>query len=100
MCEALRIIADLLPLRRLDQKKKELLQQKEELLRQSKAKATTMDNVKIQIDILMKVRSPVINVAASTQSLFACLIGRNRGAEESHRPRKQHSGNHHIHTHT
>lgn len=40
---------------RLDQKHKELLQQKEELLKESKAKATTMDNVKVQIDTLMKV---------------------------------------------
>lgn len=40
---------------RLDLKKKELVQQKEELLKESKTKAATMDNVKSQIDTLMKV---------------------------------------------
>jgi THO complex subunit 5 len=40
---------------RLDLKKKELVQQKEELLKESKIKVTTMDNVKSQIDVLMKV---------------------------------------------
>jgi len=41
---------------RLDQKKKELVLQKEELLKESKSKSTTMDSVKSQIDVLMKVR--------------------------------------------
>jgi THO complex subunit 5 len=40
---------------RLDLKKKELVQQKEDLLKESKIKVTTMDNVKSQIDMLMKV---------------------------------------------
>ena len=40
---------------RLDQRRKELTQQKEDLLKQSKAKSTTMDNVKAQVDQLMKV---------------------------------------------
>jgi len=39
----------------LDFKKKELLQQKEDLLKESKAKLSTMDSVKSQIDMLMKV---------------------------------------------
>lgn len=41
--------------RRLDQKHKELTRQKEELLKESKAKLATMDNVKAQIDSLIKV---------------------------------------------
>lgn len=41
---------------RLDQKQKEMQQQKDELLKQSKAQAVTMENVKSQIDILVKVR--------------------------------------------
>ena len=40
---------------RLDQKHKELTRQKEELLKESKAKLATMDNVKAQIDSLIKV---------------------------------------------
>lgn len=38
----------------LDQRKKELLQEKEELLKESKSKVTTMDNIKVQVDTLMK----------------------------------------------
>jgi THO complex subunit 5 len=41
---------------RLDLKKKELIQQKEALLKESKVKAATMDSVKSQLDVLMKVR--------------------------------------------
>lgn len=40
---------------RLEQKRKELTQQKEELLKQSKTKATIEDNVKSQIESLVKV---------------------------------------------
>lgn len=40
---------------RLDLKKKELVQRKEDLLKESKAKSATMDSVKSQIDMLMKV---------------------------------------------
>ncbi|PSR79877.1 hypothetical protein PHLCEN_2v6865 [Hermanssonia centrifuga] len=40
---------------RLDRIQKESLRQKEELLKESKAKAAVMDNVKTQIDGLMKV---------------------------------------------
>jgi THO complex subunit 5 len=42
-------------LSRLDAKKKDLSQQKELLLKESKAKSTTIESVKSQIDILMKV---------------------------------------------
>lgn len=41
---------------RLDQKRKELLQQKEDLLKESRAKVSTLDNVKSQIELLVKVR--------------------------------------------
>jgi len=44
---------------RLDLRKKELLQQKEALLKQSKAKAATMDTVKSHIDTLMKTATDV-----------------------------------------
>lgn len=49
---------------RLDLKKRELIQQKEELLKESKAKSSTMDSVKTQIELLMKVCiSPLISVS-------------------------------------
>ncbi|KAJ7682786.1 Fms-interacting protein-domain-containing protein [Mycena polygramma] len=44
---------------RLDKMKKDLMQQKEELLKESKAKLNTMDNVKTQIDALVKVAADV-----------------------------------------
>lgn len=40
---------------RLDSEKKKLTQQKEQLLKESKTKHTTMDSIKSQIDMLMKV---------------------------------------------
>ena len=40
----------------LDLKKKELIRCKEDLLKESKSNLTTMDNVKSQIDTLMKAR--------------------------------------------
>jgi THO complex subunit 5 len=40
-------------------KKRELTQQKEALLKESKAKITTMENVKTQIDTLMKVGTAI-----------------------------------------
>ena len=43
-------------------------QQKDELLKQSKAQAVTMENVKSQIDILVKVRFN-INVLVSSSGL-------------------------------
>ncbi|KAG6897453.1 hypothetical protein C0992_001453 [Termitomyces sp. T32_za158] len=52
-----------IPCVRLDLKRKELLQQKEELLKESKTKSSTMDNVKTQIDQLIKV--PVFWLNAS-----------------------------------
>ncbi|KAI0081818.1 hypothetical protein K474DRAFT_1587223 [Panus rudis PR-1116 ss-1] len=39
---------------RLERRQKELLQQKEELLKEGKVKSTAADNVKAQLDILMK----------------------------------------------
>lgn len=39
----------------MDQKRKELIQQKEELLRQSRMKSSTLDSVKTQIELLVKV---------------------------------------------
>ncbi|PPQ77735.1 hypothetical protein CVT25_011170 [Psilocybe cyanescens] len=44
---------------RLDLKKRELIQQKEDLLKESKAKSSTMDNVKTQIELLMKTASEI-----------------------------------------
>ena len=41
----------------LEKKQKELIAQKEALLKISKAKSATSDNVKTQIDLLMKVRA-------------------------------------------
>jgi THO complex subunit 5 len=49
------ILTNYVTLLRLDLKKKELVQQKEELLKESKTKVATMDSVKSQIDMLMKV---------------------------------------------
>lgn len=40
---------------RLDQRRKELLEQKEELLKQNKTKLNTLDSVKAYIDALTKV---------------------------------------------
>ncbi|KAK7061732.1 THO complex subunit 5 [Favolaschia claudopus] len=44
---------------RLDNMRKELLVQKEELLKESKAKLNTMDNIKSQIETLVKVATDV-----------------------------------------
>ena len=46
---------------RLEFKKKELTVQKEELLKESKEKQVTYDNVKSQVDKLMKVESLLIH---------------------------------------
>ncbi|KAJ3505947.1 hypothetical protein NLJ89_g7146 [Agrocybe chaxingu] len=54
-----RLSFELAERQRLDLKKKELIQQKEELLKESKAKAATMDNVKSQIDLLMKMANEI-----------------------------------------
>ncbi|KAI0729431.1 Fms-interacting protein-domain-containing protein [Fomitopsis betulina] len=51
-----RLSFELAERQRLDQKHKELTRQKEELLKESKAKLATMDNVKAQIDSLIKAR--------------------------------------------
>lgn len=42
-------------LARLDRKVKELAQEKEELLKTSKSQSTTIENVKVQVDTLLKV---------------------------------------------
>ena len=55
---------------RLDQLHKQLLQRKEELLKESKAKLTTMDGVKTQIDGLMKVRPAI--VVSATRLVLVC----------------------------
>ncbi|KAJ7095401.1 Fms-interacting protein-domain-containing protein [Mycena belliarum] len=44
---------------RLDKMKKDLMQQKEELLKESKTKSNTMDNVKAQIEALLKTAADV-----------------------------------------
>ncbi|CAA7259777.1 unnamed protein product [Cyclocybe aegerita] len=54
-----RLSFELAERQRLDLKKKELMQQKEELLKESKAKVATMDNVKSQIDLLMKTATEI-----------------------------------------
>ncbi|KJA30261.1 hypothetical protein HYPSUDRAFT_175624 [Hypholoma sublateritium FD-334 SS-4] len=54
-----RLSFELAERQRLDLKKKELLQQKEELLKESKTKSTTLDSVKVQIDLLMKTASDI-----------------------------------------
>ncbi|KAF8639855.1 hypothetical protein AX17_001110 [Amanita inopinata Kibby_2008] len=54
-----RLSFELAERQRLDQKKKELMQQKEDLLKESKAKLVTMDSVKLQIDTLMKTASDI-----------------------------------------
>ncbi|TFY78845.1 hypothetical protein EWM64_g5166 [Hericium alpestre] len=50
---------ELVERQRLDKRAKELAQQKEELLKESKAKAAVVDNVKVQIDTLMKMAAEV-----------------------------------------
>ena len=59
---------------RLDQKRKELTLRKEGLLKESKAQTTTMDSVKTQIDVLMKVGT----LAHRTSILFVTILFRPR----------------------
>ncbi|KDQ64511.1 hypothetical protein JAAARDRAFT_52459 [Jaapia argillacea MUCL 33604] len=54
-----RLSFELAERQRLDEKRKALLQRKEELLKESKAKAATMENVKVQIDTLMKTAADI-----------------------------------------
>lgn len=54
----------------LDKRKTELEQEKEELLKESRSKLSTMDSVKSQIDMLMKVSD---NVASLNTHLMALL---------------------------
>ncbi|KAF8621578.1 hypothetical protein AX15_007604 [Amanita polypyramis BW_CC] len=54
-----RLSFELAERQRLDQGRRELLQQKEDLLKESKSKVSTLDNVKAQIDALMKTASDI-----------------------------------------
>ncbi|KIL70042.1 hypothetical protein M378DRAFT_195241 [Amanita muscaria Koide BX008] len=54
-----RLSFELAERQRMDQKKKQLMQEKEDLLKESKSKVTTMDSVKSQIDTLMKTASDI-----------------------------------------
>ncbi|EAU84799.1 hypothetical protein CC1G_00318 [Coprinopsis cinerea okayama7 len=54
-----RLSFELAERQRLDQRKRDLIRQKEDLLRQSKAKASTMDSVKAQIELLVKTAAEV-----------------------------------------
>ncbi|KAF9534311.1 Fms-interacting protein-domain-containing protein [Crepidotus variabilis] len=54
-----RLSFELVERQRLDQKRKELIQQKEDLLKESKAKVSTLDNVKSQIELLVKTASEI-----------------------------------------
>ncbi|KAJ8086634.1 hypothetical protein AAF712_001980 [Marasmius tenuissimus] len=54
-----RLSFELAERQRLDQKRKELIQAKEEMMKDSKAKAATMENVKAQIDTLVKTASEI-----------------------------------------
>jgi len=54
-----RLSFELAERQRLDQRKKELVQQKEELLKLSKTKLATMDHVKTQIDALTKTATDI-----------------------------------------
>ena len=50
----------------LDQKQKDLIQEKEELLKDSKVKSTTLDSVKTQIELLVKVELSFFHSFQST----------------------------------
>jgi len=54
-----RLSFELAERQRLDQKQKDLIQQKEDLLRETKAKSSTLENVKTQIDFLVKTASEI-----------------------------------------
>ena len=70
---------------RLDLRKKELTQQKEMLLRESKLKAATMDNVKSQLDMLMKASAH--NFSRRTCPPLSAQLDRWGDSEESRRTR-------------
>jgi len=50
---------ELVERQRLDRKVKELAQEKEELLKSSKSQAATTENVKVQIETLLKTASEI-----------------------------------------
>ncbi|KAJ7590928.1 Fms-interacting protein-domain-containing protein [Mycena floridula] len=54
-----RLSFELAERQRLDLKRRELSQAKDELLKEGKIKSTTMDSVKLQIDMLMKTASDI-----------------------------------------
>ncbi|KII95191.1 hypothetical protein PLICRDRAFT_48157 [Plicaturopsis crispa FD-325 SS-3] len=54
-----RLSFELAERQRLDLQRKELTQQKEELTKQSRQKAATLDNVKLQLDTLMKTAAEI-----------------------------------------
>lgn len=68
---------------RLDLKRKELIQQKEELLKETKAKNSTLDSVKSQIDTLLKVSDCFRPFLILADMLISA--GRLRHSEESRR---------------
>ena len=67
---------------RLDLKRKELIQAKEEMIKESKTKATTMENVKAQIDTLVKVKP---SWPSSVRRDSTCSSDCFRNTEESGR---------------
>ncbi|KAF9057563.1 Fms-interacting protein-domain-containing protein [Panaeolus papilionaceus] len=54
-----RLAFELAERQRLDARRKELLQLRDELTKESKTKQTTMDNVKVQIDVLVKTATDI-----------------------------------------
>lgn len=54
-----RLSFELAERQRLDLKKKNLMREKEDLMKESRAKLSTMDSVKTQIDVLMKTASEI-----------------------------------------
>lgn len=75
---------------RLERTQKELLRQKEDLLKESKSLLTVMDNVKVQVDSLMKVRpfrsSLLFSCISTPVEYSSATTGSNRRPEKSFRP--------------
>jgi len=69
----------------MDLRKKELIQQKEDLLKESKSKLTTMDSVKTQIDLLMKVTHSRNSCALESHLLRFSSLDSIRHSEKSGR---------------
>jgi hypothetical protein len=64
----------------LDQKRKDLIQEKEELLKDSKVKSTTLDSVKTQIELLVKVE---LSFFTHSNRLMTIPAGSIRDSKES-----------------